>query len=168
MASPNGGPEHVDHTVFLGLSELRVPRLGLGAMVWGQPRGRARWTPAQLAYGPSDGAAEEERALEVSIAAGVNLIDTAEMYSRGASEKRVGELAQGRDVLIATKFPPRVFSRPQDFPEALAASLAQLHRETIDLFMHHFPSKRMPIPTLMGLMADAVEAGKIRAVGVSN
>lgn len=168
MALVNGGIEHMEHTISLGLSELRVPRLGLGAMVWGQSTGRARWTPAQLAYGPSDGAAEEERALDVSIAAGVNLVDTAEMYSRGASEKRVGELAQGREVLIATKFPPGVFSRPQDFPEALARSLARLHRDTIDLFQHHFPSRRMPIPTVMGLMADAVEAGKSKAVGVSN
>lgn len=60
---------------------------------------------------PSDSAAEEERALEVSLAAGVNLIDTAEMCSNGASERRVGELLHGKDVLVATKFPPSPFSR---------------------------------------------------------
>jgi aryl-alcohol dehydrogenase-like predicted oxidoreductase len=158
----------MEHTTFLGHGDLAVPRLGLGAMVWGQPTGMARWTPAQLAYGPSDSAAEEQRALDVSIAAGVNLIDTAEMYSLGASEKRVGELARGRDVLIATKFPPAISSRPSDFPAALAGSLARLQRDRIDLLQHHFPSRRMPIPELMGLMADAVAAGKVRAVGVSN
>src|SRR5512138_2883751 len=89
----------------LGKSDLHVPRMGLGAMVWGQPKGLARWTPAQLAYGPSHGADEEARALQASLAAGVNLLDTAPIYSNGASERRVGELVAGKDVLIATKFP---------------------------------------------------------------
>jgi aryl-alcohol dehydrogenase-like predicted oxidoreductase len=154
--------------VPLGQSDLLVPRLGLGAMVWGKPSGLARWTPAQLAYGPSHGAEEEERALEVSLAAGVNLIDTAEMYSGGASERRVGELARGREVLIATKFPPSPFSRDDTFPKALEDSLVRLERTTIDLYQIHFPSQRLSIPRLMNLMADAVEAGKVKAVGVSN
>jgi aryl-alcohol dehydrogenase-like predicted oxidoreductase len=158
----------MEHIASLGRSTLRVPRLGLGAMAWGQPTGMARWTPAQLAYGPSDSAAEEDGAFEASLAAGVNLIDTAEMYSKGASETRVGELAHGRDVLIATKFPPAIFSRPGAFAQALEGSLARLQRDRIDLLQHHFPSKWMPIPELMGLMADAVRSGKVRAVGVSN
>ena len=87
----------MNHQMPLGKSSLRVPRMGIGAMVWGQPKGMARWTPAQLAYGPSHGTAEEEEALKVSLDAGVNLIDTAEMYSNGASERRVGELVQGDD-----------------------------------------------------------------------
>src|SRR5512147_1111156 len=69
------------HNTLLGKSNLNVPRMGLGAMIWGQPRGLARWTPAQLAYGPSHGSGEEERALEISLEAGVNLVDTAAMYS---------------------------------------------------------------------------------------
>lgn len=142
--------------------------MGLGAMVWGQPRGAARWTPAQMAYGPSHGAPEEEKALEVSLAAGVNLIDTAAMYSYGASERRVGELAAGRDVLIATKFPPGFFSRTKDLAQALEDSLARLGRKQIDLYQHHFPSNRVSIPELMALLADAMEAGKIKAIGVSN
>jgi len=137
-------------------------------MVWGQPKGMSRWTPAQLAYGPSESALEEERAIEVSLSAGVNLVDTAEMYSNGASELRVGQLARGRDVLIATKFPPSPFSKDEDFPKNLDESLARLGRSSIDLFQHHFPSGRVSIPRLMNLMADAVETGKIKAVGVSN
>jgi aryl-alcohol dehydrogenase-like predicted oxidoreductase len=152
----------------LGNTDLQVSRIGIGAMTWGQPSGLARWTPAQLSYGPSHGAAEEERALEVSLAAGVNWIDTAAMYSNGASERRVGELARGRDVLIATKFPPSPFSRADHFPKALEESLARLGRDSIDLIQHHFPSGRVSIPKLMHLMADAVEAGKVKAVGVSN
>ncbi len=53
-------------------------------------------------------------------------------------------------------------------PAALESSLARLGRPAIDLYMHHFPSRRVSIPRLMGRMADAVYAGKIRAVGVSN
>jgi aryl-alcohol dehydrogenase-like predicted oxidoreductase len=140
--------------------------MGLGAMTWGQPTGWARWTPAQLSYGPSHGTAEEEQALAASLAAGVNLVDTAEMYSAGASEKRVGELAAGKAVIVATKFPPSPFARTEAFPRALAASLARLGR--IDLYQHHFPSGRVSIPALMNLMADAVEAGQVRAIGVSN
>src|SRR5512134_1738609 len=96
----------MESKTFLGKSSLQVSRIGIGAMTWGQPSGFARWTPAQMAYGPSHGTAEEELALEVSLAAGVNLIDTAEMYSSGASERRVGELARDKEILIATKFPP--------------------------------------------------------------
>ena len=55
-----------------------------------------------------------------------------------------------------------------DFQSALAASLQRLERDTIDLFQHHFPFERTPIPKIMNLMADAVEAGQIRAIGVSN
>ena len=160
--------KNVEQKTSLGQSGLQVPRLGLGAMVWGQPKGFARWTPAQLSYGPSHGAAQEEQALEASLAAGVNLIDTAAMYSNGASEQRVGELARGKELIIASKFPPGIFSRTEDFPQALEASLRRLGRETIDLYQHHFPSNRVDIPKLMDFMADAVEAGKIRAVGVSN
>ncbi len=158
----------MEHKTSIGRSNLKVPRIGVGAMTWGQPRGMARWTPAQLAYGPSHGASEEERALEVSLAAGVNLIDTAEMYSSGASERRVGELARGRDILIATKFPPSPFARDENYPKALEDSLARLGRSSIDLYQVHFSSRRLSIPRLMSLMADAVEAGKVRAVGVSN
>ena len=59
----------MEHTTSLGRSSLKVPRMGMGAMTWGQPSGFARWTPAQLAYGPSHGADEEQQALEVSLAA---------------------------------------------------------------------------------------------------
>jgi len=158
----------MEHKISLGQSSLKVPRMGIGAMVWGQPKGWARWTPAQLAYGPSHGTEEEERALDVSLAAGINLIDTAEMYSNGASERRVGELTHDKDVLIATKFPPSPFSRTESFPKALEDSLARLERTSIDLYQHHFPSERISIPKLMNFMADAVDAGKVKAIGVSN
>jgi len=158
----------MEQPTTLGRSDLKVPRLGVGAMTWGDPHGLGRLHPAQTAYGGAHGYEEERQALETSLAAGVNLFDTAAMYSAGASERRLGELAQGRDVLIASKFPGGFRFRAEDFPSELAASLARLRRSTIDLYQHHFPARRMSIPALMQQMADAVEAGTVRAVGVSN
>jgi aryl-alcohol dehydrogenase-like predicted oxidoreductase len=137
-------------------------------MTWGRPSGRSRWGPAKLAYGGTAGPEEEQKAFEASLSAGVDLFDTAAMYSGGASERRLGELAGGGGVLIATKFPPGWLSRAEAFPDALDQSLVRLRRSTIDLYQHHFPSRRVPIPSLMRYMADAVDAGKVRAVGVSN
>jgi aryl-alcohol dehydrogenase-like predicted oxidoreductase len=137
-------------------------------MTWGDPSGLARWTPAKLGYGGAHGPDEEQRAFEASVAGGARFFDTAEMYSRGASERRLGELARGAEVVIATKFPPRMFSHTEEMPAALDASLARLQRAAIDLYQHHFPSRRVSIPRLMALMANAVEAGKVKAIGVSN
>jgi aryl-alcohol dehydrogenase-like predicted oxidoreductase len=90
------------------------------------------------------------------------------MYSNGASERRLGALARGTAAIIATKFPPGMRATAEDMPRALDESLARLGRNTVDLYQHHFPAKRVDIPLLMGLMADAVDAGKVTAVGVSN
>jgi aryl-alcohol dehydrogenase-like predicted oxidoreductase len=155
-------------TMPLGRSALQVPRLGVGVMTWGDAKGLSRWNPAQLAYGGSDGRAEEERALEASLASGVTLFDTAEMYSGGASERRLGELAFGKPVVIASKFPPHPFAGVERMPRDLDATLQRLRRGSVDLYQHHFPSPRVPIERLMELMADAVDAGKVKAVGVSN
>ncbi|HEY6073669.1 MAG TPA: aldo/keto reductase [Anaerolineales bacterium] len=159
----------MDDTTFLGHSTLQVPRMGVGAMTWGEARGLARLHPAQSAYGAAHGREEEQRAVEVSLDAGINLFDTAAMYAGGASERRLGELAAGREMLIATKFPPGIFSRVDSLPQGLEGSLRRLQRSRIDLYQHHFPTAREAgIPVLMNLMADAVEAGKVRAIGVSN
>ena len=159
----------VTDVMRLGRTDLRVPRLGVGVMVWGDMSAMPRWNPARTAYGPTSSLEEQRDALEVSLAAGVNLLDTAAMYGKGASERRVGELTEGRDgVLVATKFPGGFFARAGSLPATLQASLARLRRPVVDLYQIHFPSRWMSIPTLMNLMADAVEAGMVRAVGVSN
>lgn len=147
---------------------MRVPRLGVGVMTWGDMSAAPRFNPARNAYGPTSSEDEQREALEVSLAEGVNLFDTAAMYGKGASERRLGELAGGRDVLIATKFPLDFFTRAGNLHAALDGSLARLQRSTIDLYQIHFPSRRWPLPALMAAMADAVESGKIRAIGVSN
>lgn len=137
-------------------------------MTWGDAKGLARLHPAKTAYGGAEGFEEEKRALELSLEAGVNLFDTAAMYSLGAAELRLGELSRGRDVLIATKFPGGFSFKEEDLPKQLEASLARLGRDSIDLYQHHFPVQRLSIPKLMDRLADAVETGKVRAVGVSN
>jgi aryl-alcohol dehydrogenase-like predicted oxidoreductase len=121
-----------------------------------------------LFYGGTFGFDDESQAFQASIKSGVTFFDTAAMYSGGASERRLGELAANNDVIIATKFPAGFFSRTKDMPKTLNASLKRLGRSSVDLYQHHFPSKRVHIPQLMELMADVVEAGKIKAVGVSN
>ena len=152
----------------LGKSSLQVPRLGVGAMTWGDPKGFARLHPAKTAYGGAHGIEEENRAVDESIAAGINLFDTAAMYSGGAAERRLGELTRGKDVLIATKFPGGFSFKVEDLPKELEANLARLGRDCIDLYQHHFPNARLSIPKLMDQLADTVEAGKVKAVGVSN
>jgi len=121
-----------------------------------------------MIYGGPDSENAERAAFDMSLAAGVTLFDTAAMYSAGASERRLGALAQGHDVLVATKFPAGPLSRTEDMPRTLDASLARLQRTSVDLYQYHFPSSLVSIPKLMHLMADAVEAGKVKAVGVSN
>jgi len=153
---------------FLGKSNLRVPRMGVGAMVWGDPKGLARLHPAKTAYGGAHGIEEERRVVDVSIEAGVNLFDTAGMYSMGAAEQRLGELILGKDVIVATKYPSGFSFKVEDFPKEVEMTLARLGRESIDLYQHHYPNAKMSIPDLMNRVADAAEAGKIKAVGVSN
>jgi len=158
----------MEHKTFLGKSHLGVPRMGVGAMTWGDAKGLARFHPAKTAYGGAHGLEEEKRAFELSIDAGVNLFDTAAMYSGGASERRLGELARGRDVIVATKYPSGFSFRVEEFPKELEMTLSRLGRGSIELYQHHYPNARLSISRLMDLVADAVEAGKVKAVGVSN
>jgi aryl-alcohol dehydrogenase-like predicted oxidoreductase len=151
----------------LGRSDLLVPRLGVGAMTWGEAHGLARLHPAKIAYGGADGRDEERGAWEASIAAGVTLFDTAAMYAGGASERRLGEFSSDQ-ALIATKFPATLWATADDMPGQLADSLARLRRDHVDVYQHHFPFRWVDIPRLMEFLADGVAAGKVRAVGVSN
>jgi aryl-alcohol dehydrogenase-like predicted oxidoreductase len=165
VTGPRTGPET---TTTLGRSDVHVSRLGVGAMTWGDPSGVARFHPAKLAYGGPAGIEDERAALEASLAAGVTLFDTAAMYSFGAAERRLGKLARDHELQVATKFPASMRARADDLPAALEASLARLGRSLVELYMHHYPTGRVSIPRLMDVMADAVEAGKVRAIGVSN
>ena len=135
-------------------------------MTWGDPRGLARFHPAKLAYGGAHGYEEENRAVEASLEAGINLFDTAAFYSGGHRNCASVSWHGAKDVLIASKFPSGLRFQADDFPGELDASLNRLGRANLDLYQH-FPG-RVSIPGLMNHMADAVEAGKVTAVGVSN
>ena len=94
-----------ENSIRLGGSDLIVSRLGIGAMTWGDPSITPRYNPAQRVYGPAGNKEELKKAIEVSLANGINLLDTAAMYGKGSSELMVGELTEGKNMIIATKFP---------------------------------------------------------------
>ncbi len=145
--------------VRLGSSDVTVPQLGVGVMTWGA---RTR------TYGGSRGPEAERAAFETSMASGVDFFDTAEMYGRGTSELRLGEIARGRNPVIATKFAPLPGRTAASLPRALDRSLERLGRSPVDLYQIHFHTPWMRMRPLMDRLADAVVAGKTRAVGVSN
>jgi aryl-alcohol dehydrogenase-like predicted oxidoreductase len=139
----------------LGASGIRVPPLGTGTNRW--------W------LGRDDEAVFQ--AFHSLMDAGLNFFDTAEVYSFGKSERLLGACLQrdSRPAVVASKFAPyptRLFRR--QFMNALDASLSRLGEQTMDLYYIHFPYALLSIETLMDLMAQAVAAGKVRAVGVSN
>jgi aryl-alcohol dehydrogenase-like predicted oxidoreductase len=104
-------------------------------------------------------------AFHASLDEGVNFFDTAEIYGLGKSERLLGSCLKrdGRPTIIASKYMPVPL---HGFQQALAGSLARLGVPSIDLYYLHFPLTR--IEAVMEQMAHAVQAGTIRAVGVSN
>jgi aryl-alcohol dehydrogenase-like predicted oxidoreductase len=150
----------------LGLAdELNIAPLGVGAWAWGSTR---LW-----GYGKEYNRSDVERAFRASMAQGVTLIDTAEMYGNGASERIIGEILreggfEGTPV-IATKFAPLPYRfSAKSLLSAVDKSLERLGIETIDLYQIHFPSPFLRINGLMDALAETVKAGKVRRVGVSN
>ncbi len=154
----------------LGRSRLRVSALSLGTMNFGTD-----WHGI--------GAIDERTAsslLDLALERGVNLIDTADVYGRGASEEMLGRLlkegGRRRKVLVATKVCGRM--RPDD-PEtgglsarwiarALDDSLRRLKTDVVDLYMAHAPDPRTPLEETLQAFDRAVRAGKVRVFGVSN
>jgi diketogulonate reductase-like aldo/keto reductase len=107
------------------------------------------------------------KALRTGLDAGINLIDTAELYM---SEPLVAEAIQGyrrEDLFIATKAFPTHFRR-EKLIRACEKSLANLRLGYIDLYQLHFPSLRAPISETMKTLEFLQEEGKIRHIGVSN
>ncbi len=151
-------------TVSLGKTDLTVSALGLGTWQWGDT---GMWQ-----YGQGYTQGDVEAAYTASREAGITFFDTAEIYGGGLSEQMLGPLvlAERNQVIVATKFAPL----PQrltgsSLGKALDASLKRLKLVQVDLYQIHWPwTTLMTIDMLMNAMADQVEAGKTRAVGVSN
>lgn len=130
-----------------------VPALGQGTWMMAE-------RPAQRA--------DELAALRAGIELGLTLIDTAEMYAGGESERLVGEAMRGlRDhVFLVSKAYPQNASR-QRLPQACEASLKRLGTDRLDLYLLHWRS-RVPLAETVEAMEKLVAAGKIRRWGVSN
>ncbi len=150
-------------SISLGSSDLRVSPLGIGTWAWGD---RMFW-----GYGRDYTDADLQAAFDASLAAGITWFDTAEIYGSGQSERLLGQFARaaGGPVVVATKFFPFPWRwRPSSILNALRRSLQRLGLEQVDLYQIHQPFPPVPIETWMAGLADAVEAGLVRAVGVSN
>lgn len=157
--------------VRLGNTGMKVSRLCLGCMTYGQPdRGRHPWTLDEAASRPFI-----QRALEL----GINFFDTANSYSDGSSEEIVGkalrDFAKRDEVVIATKvfFPVRGgrnnrgLSRKALFDD-VDASLRRLGTEYVDLYQIHRWDYETPIEETMEALHDIVKAGKARYIGASS
>lgn len=153
-----------EHTASLA-EELGVAPLGVGAWAWGTSR---LW-----GYGKEYDRQDVGEAFRASMAAGVTLFDTAEIYGNGASERIIGEILRegGFDgtTVIATKFAPLPYRfGARSILDALDKSLVRLGVVTVDLYQVHFPNPLFKIESLMDALAEAVKEGKIRHIGVSN
>jgi aryl-alcohol dehydrogenase-like predicted oxidoreductase len=151
------------NTIQIGSSDLNVAPLGMGAWQWGD---KSLW-----GFGKGYDEKDALGAFNAAVDAGINLVDTAEMYGRGVSERIVGDcLRQAkRPVVLASKFAPlptRIGRRT--VMHALDGSLKRLGVNTIDLYQVHWAFPVIPIEMLMNILADAVQAGKVRYIGVSN
>jgi aryl-alcohol dehydrogenase-like predicted oxidoreductase len=152
----------MDHRT-LGRDGLDVSALGLGCM------GMSEF------YGPTDDA-QSIATIHRALSLGVTLLDTADMYGVGANEQLVGAAIADRrdDVVLATKFgivrddgQRRVDSSPEHARRACEASLRRLGVDHIDLYYMHRRNPDVPIEETVGGMAELVDEGKIRYLGLS-
>jgi aryl-alcohol dehydrogenase-like predicted oxidoreductase len=154
----------------LGASGLKVPALSLGTGTFG---GRG---PLFGAWGTTD-AREARRLIDICLEAGVNLFDTADVYSGGASEEVLGAAIKGRrdQVILSTKTSLPMGDGPNDagasrarLISACEAALRRLGTDHIDLLQLHAFDAATPIPEVLSAFDGLVRAGKVRYVGVSN
>lgn len=153
----------------LGKTDLKVSRLCLGCMTFGEPdRGNHAWTLPEESSRPII-----QRALE----GGINFFDTANSYSDGSSEEIVGralkDFARRDDVVVATK----VYYPSGDLTEGLSRaqilrsiddSLRRLGMEYVDLLQIHRWDYNTPIEETLEALNDVVKAGKARYIGASS
>jgi aryl-alcohol dehydrogenase-like predicted oxidoreductase len=146
----------------LGRTGMYVSPLCLGAMMFGD-------------WGNKD-ENESIRIIHRALDAGLNFIDTADVYSRGESEAIVGKALKGRrdNVVLATKVHGTMGDDPNQFGNSRRwiakecdASLKRLQTDWIDLYQIHRPEPDTDIDETLGALSDLVRAGKVRAIGSS-
>jgi aryl-alcohol dehydrogenase-like predicted oxidoreductase len=149
--------------IELGTSGIMVAPLGTGTWSWGD----------SLYWGFGKGYGEQEihEAFLASVRAGIDFFDTAEVYGFGKSEKFIGQFARAKSahIQVATKFFPMPWrvTRGQ-IVRALRGSLKRLDMARVDLYQIHWATPLLSVETMMDGMAESVEKGLTRAVGVSN
>jgi len=154
----------------LGWTDLELTRVGLGTFAIGGPDWHAGWGPQD----DNDSIQAIRRALEL----GVNWIDTAPVYGLGKSEEIVCEALKGagEKPIIATKC-GLVWDEKRNIIHRLKresvlkevdASLKRLGIDVIDLYQIHWPNPDEDLEEAWAAMSDAVKAGKVRYIGVSN
>jgi aryl-alcohol dehydrogenase-like predicted oxidoreductase len=153
----------------LGRSGLRVSVLSMGTMTFGAERG---WKAVGAA-----GVDEARRQVDMSLDAGVNLLDTANVYSSGESEEVIGAVMEGRRerALIATKVRFPMGGGPNDaglsrhhIVAQCEASLRRLRTDRIDLYQVHQWDGQTPLEETLEALDGLVRQGKVRYVGASN
>jgi aryl-alcohol dehydrogenase-like predicted oxidoreductase len=149
------------------LGTLDVGRIGLGAM---------GMSTAFTGAGKDD--AESIRTIHRALELGVTLLDTAEIYGPFTNEELVGEAIKGRreEVVLATKFgmvshagdgPGHLDSSPANVRTAIEGSLRRLGTDHVDLYYQHRVDPGTPIEDTVGALAELVEEGKVRHIGLS-
>lgn len=138
----------------LGNTEVHIPAIGQGTWKFGEEERNAK---------------QEIEALLFGIERGLTLLDTAEDYAAGGSERVVGQAIAGMrdDVFLVTKVAARNCSY-QGVLDAAEASLERLKTGHIDLYLQHWPSEQHEVSETMAGMAELVKRGMIKHVGVSN
>jgi aryl-alcohol dehydrogenase-like predicted oxidoreductase len=153
----------------LGKSGLRVSVLSLGTMTFG-----GRTVFSKVGSTDIDAA---RRQVDLCIEAGINLFDTADIYSHGVSEEILGEVLQGRrdEVLIATKARMVMSDRPNDggvsryhLIRSCEQSLRRLRTDHIDLYQLHEWDGQTPLEESLEALDTLVRSGKVRYIGASN
>jgi len=145
-----------EEMVEMGASGLQTSPLGIGTNRWG-----------------SNGKADPgmRSTFDAALALGINLFDTAEIYSMHGSERTLGQFlpAAGRQAVITSKYATLPWrSARNGLLPALKASLARLNLSRVDLYLIHWPLPPVKIEAWMVAIAEAVESGLALAVGVSN
>ena len=143
----------------IGLSKRKVSQIGLGTWQYSSGWG----------YGKEYTKEDAIKIIRQAIDSGINLIDTAEVYGSGESERVIGEAIKGydrEDIIVTTKFLPMAL-RSSAIERALKKSLNRLETSYIDIYLIHFPNPLRSV-SFLRKMEDFVDEGLIHNIGVSN